>query len=113
MFSYYWYSPYGYNPFAPYRGTSNAYPYAVNASVGASGGNCYNSTVPMAPIGVSSSCPTNEEILNYITNLEVNRKLGDLSNVKLDRSPEPNDVLVYDHLTGFWVLTNYISGGSF
>ena len=113
MFSYYWYSPYGYNPLAPYRGTSNAYPYPINANNGTTGVNCYNPSVPMYGARTGDSCPTNEEILNYITNLEATRKIGDLSNVKLDRAPEPNDVLVYDYLTGFWVLENYISGGPF
>lgn len=113
MFSYYFYNPYGYNPFQPWRGTSNAYAGTINAGIQNRGRDCYNPLVPGAPGGPGAPCPTHEELLNYVTNLEVTRKLGDLSNVNLTRAPEPNDALVYDHLTGMWVLTNYISGGEF
>lgn len=109
MFSSFWYSPYGYNPYGPYRGTSNAYPFVITAT----GGDCYN---PMLPFGASSqanSCPTNEEMLNYVTALETNRKLDDLSNVTLGRTAEAGDCLVFDPITGMWTLTNYISGGAF
>ena len=109
MFSSFWYSPYGYNPLGNYRGTSNAYPFVIGD--GSSG--CYNSAVPGSSLTAQTTCPTDEALLNYITNLEVNRKLDDLSNVELGRAPEPNDCLVYDYLTGKWTLTNYISGGAF
>jgi len=116
MFSSFFYSPYGYNPFQPYRGTSNAYAFPINAAQSSGTRrslNCFNPSVPGGGYNGPMVCPTNEEILNYITNLEVTRKLGDLSNVDLGRAPEPNDVLVYDYVHGVWTLENFISGGEF
>lgn len=113
MFSYYFHTPYGYSPFQPWRGTSNSFYGTIDASTSIRGRNCFNPLVPGMPGEPNGPCPTHEELLNYVTNLEVTRKLGDLSNVNLERAPEPNDVLVYDYLTGMWVLSNYISGGEF
>jgi hypothetical protein len=49
----------------------------------------------------------------YILDLEANRKLQDLSNVNFTRDVLPGDVMWYNHTTGFWELTNYISPGEF
>jgi hypothetical protein len=53
------------------------------------------------------------ELRQYIVNLEVTRRLRDLADVNFTRSPQANDILAYDHTTGFWSLLDFVSGGEF
>jgi hypothetical protein len=53
------------------------------------------------------------ELRQYIVNLEVTRRLRDLADVNFTRSPQANDILAYDHTTGFWNYSILSPGESF
>lgn len=53
------------------------------------------------------------ELRQYILGLESTRQLRDINDVNFTRSPQPGDILAYDHTTGFWVLVDFVSGGEF
>lgn len=56
---------------------------------------------------------TASELRQYIINLEATRKLRDLADVNFQRSPQPGDILAYNHTTGLWELLEFVSGGEF
>lgn len=53
------------------------------------------------------------ELRQYIINLEATRRLRDLADVNFQRSPQPGDLMYYNYTTGFWELTEFVSGGEF
>ena len=53
------------------------------------------------------------ELRQYVMELEMTRRIQDLSNVDFVRNVKPGDALLYNYLTGNWELQNFISGGEF
>lgn len=86
-------------------------------SAGAAGG-CYYEDSNIASLETIGIYPDGSEykidmaeLRQYLLNLENTRRIEDLSDVNFGRSPQPGDALLYDHTTGNWELSNYISGG--
>jgi len=107
---------YGYDPFNP-AATDGAGFYLV--ADGSSGG-CYYGAgygVISGKIGVfpdgSEYKQDAASLRQYVIELEANRKIQDLSNVRFTRNVKPGDALLYNYTTGFWELQDFISGGEF
>lgn len=53
-----------------------------------------------------------EELRNWILAKEASRKIEDLANVHITRPIKDGDTLQYDASSDLWVLTDFISGGT-
>jgi hypothetical protein len=107
---------YGYDPFNPAAADGAGF-YLV--ADGSSGG-CYYGTGYGALGGRIGVFPDGSEykqdaasLRQYVIELEANRKIQDLSNVRFTRNVKPGDALLYNYTTGFWELQDFISGGEF
>lgn len=105
---------YGYDPFNPASDGGQGF-----LVIRDSAGDCYYSNTGYGAIGGRTGIfPDGTEykqnaadLRQYILSLESSRKLQDLNDVNFTRNVKPGDALLYNYTTGYWELTDFISGG--
>lgn len=105
--------PYGYDPFNPSSADGSGFYLIPNQS-----GGCYYSSgygnlggsFGVFPDGTTYK-QSAADLRQYIVALESTRKLQDLNDVSFTRNVKPGDALLYNHTSGNWELTDFISGG--
>lgn len=108
--------PYGYDPFNPAAPDGAGFILTTDSS----GGGCYYGSqygvlggkIGIFPDGAEYK-QSAADLRQYVIELEANRKLQDLANVRFTRNVKPGDALLYNHTTGYWELQDFISGGEY
>lgn len=106
--------PWGYDPFNPGPADGSGFLLIQDSA----GGGCYYSRfygqlggrIGIFPDGAEYK-QSAAELRQYVIELESTRKIQDLSNVNFTRNVKPGDALLYNHTTGNWELSDFISGG--